>query len=385
MDEFAQAQQLMREQLGFPTVNTTTNTDTGATQQANTTQEQTQAAQEQPTQVETPPQAAQAPQQEVQQQQEVTASSVSSNDWLKNYVEATGHTVQTSDEIKEALAYRDKFSQLQNQYQDLEAKSKVSPYANDLVKTLNELYANGAKETEVKAFIDLQSIDTDIQTPNDYVSKGESLIKAQMKHEKPFLSNTAINALYEKKYGDFDKDDELSVAEFQSDAHSAKAYIDAKKVSAAQPDSIVQFRQTAEQAQQLENNIKAYVSTVKSIEAPFEFKIGNNAEKFVFKASAEHESMLQQVLANSLVSKGIAPTQENLPKINAAYSEAFWQVCGAAAVESAYRHAAAEKTKQVYAAVNGVEAPPPAPNAVPQPKSVLDEARAAWKKANNVP
>ena len=384
MDEFAQAQQLMRETLGFPSVNTTTNTDTGATQ-TNTTQEQTQAAQEPiPSQEVTSPQAVQAPQQEVQQQ-EVIAPSVSSNDWLKNYAEATGHAAQTPDEIKEALAFRDKYQELNTRYSDLEAKSKVSPYANDLVKTLNELYANGAKETEVKAFIDLQNIDTDIQTPNDYVSKGESLIKAQMKHEKPFLSNTAINALYEKKYGDFDKDDELSVAEFQSDAHSAKAYIDAKKVSAAQPDSIVQFRQTAEQAQQLENNIKAYVSTVKGIEAPFEFKIGNNAEKFVFKASSEQESMLQQVLANSLVSKGIAPTQENLPKINAAYSEAFWQVCGQAAVESAYRHAAAEKTKQVYATVNGVSAAPPSPSAAPQPKSVLDAAKEAWKKANNVP
>ena len=384
MDEFAQAQQLMRETLGFPSVNTTTNTDTGATQ-TNTTQEQTQAAQEPiPSQEVTSPQAVQAPQQEVQQQ-EVIAPSVSSNDWLKNYVEATGHAVQTPDEIKEALTFRDKYQELNTRYGDLEAKSKVSPYANDLVKTLNELYANGAKETEVKAFIDLQNIDTDIQTPNDYVSKGESLIKAQMKHEKPFLSNTAINALYEKKYGDFDKDDELSVAEFQSDAHSAKAYIDAKKVSAAQPDSIVQFRQTAEQAQQLENNIKAYVSTVKGIEAPFEFKIGNNAEKFVFKASSEQESMLQQVLANSLVSKGIAPTQENLPKINAAYTEAFKIVCFDSVVESAYRHAKADATKQVYEKVNGVEAAPPSPNAAPQPKSVLDAAKEAWKKANNVP
>lgn len=384
MDEFAQAQQLMRETLGFPSVNTTTNTDTGATQ-ANTTQEQTQAAQEQPVQVETPPQAAQVPPQQEVQQQEVTAPSVSSNDWLKNYVEATGHTVQSIDDIKAALAYKDQYSQLRNQYQDLEAKSKVSPYANDLVKTLNELYANGAKETEVKAFIDLQNIDTDIHAPADCLSKGEGLIKAKMRHEQPFLSNNGINALYKEKYGDFDSEDELSVAEFQIAANSAKAYIDAKKVSAAQPESIVQFRQTAEQAQQLENNIKAYVGTVKGIEAPFEFKIGSNAEKFVFKASQEQESMLQQVLANSLVSKGIAPTQENLPKINEAYSKAFWQVCGAAAVESAYRHAKADATKQVYANVNGVQAAPPSPSAAPQPKSVLDAAKEAWKKANNVP
>lgn len=382
-NEFAQAQQLMREQLGFPLVNTTTNTDTGATQ-TNTTQEQTQVPQE-VQQVETPPQAETVPQQEVQQQEEVIAPSVSPNDWLKNYVEATGHTVQTPDEIKEALAFKDKYQELNTRYSDLEAKSKVSPYANDLVKTLNELYANGAKESEVKAFIDLQNIDTEIQTPDDYIAKGESLIKAQMKHEKPFLSKKAIDALYEKKYGYFDRDDELSVAEFQSDAHSAKAYIDAKKVSAAQPDSIVQFRQTAEQAQQLENNIKAYVGTVKGIEAPFEFKIGNNAEKFVFKASSEQESMLQQVLANSLMSKGIAPTQENLPKISAAYTEAFWQVCGQAAVESAYRHAKADATKQVYEKVNGVHSPPPAPSAAPQPKSVVDIAKEAWKKANNVP
>jgi len=380
MDEFAQMQQAMRETLGFHSVKA----DTG-TAQTNTTQEQTPPTPvpQEVQQVEQQPQV--APVQEVQPQVE-TPPSVSENDWLKNYVEATGHTAQSIEDIKAALAYKDQFAQLQTQYQDLEAKSKVNPYANDLVKTLNELYANGAKESEVKAFIELQNLDTEIQSPNDYIAKGESLIKAQMRHEKPFLTASQINALYQKKYGELYVDDELGMAEFQSDAHTAKSYIDAKKVSAAQPESIVQFRQTAEQKQQLENNIKTYVGSVKGIEAPFEFKMGNGVEKFVFKASAEQEAMIQQSLANTLINRGITPTQENLQKISAAYTETFWQVCGASAVENAYRHAKADATKQVYEKVNGVQAPPPTPTAAnAQPKTIIDEARAAWKRANNVP
>ena len=352
--------------------------NTGAAQ-TNTTQEQTpipQPVAEVPKPTEqTAPQAAPV-------QQEPTPS-VSPNDWLKSYVEATGHTAQSPEEIKEALAFKDKYQDLNTRYSDLEAKSKVSPYANELVKTLNEMYANGAKESEVKTFIELQNVDTAIESPTDYISKGESLIKMQMRSEKPFLTNNQINALYNKQFGDLDQDDELSMAEFQSAAHNAKTYVDAKKVSAAQPESILQFRQTAEQKQQFEQNIKAYVGTVKGIEHPFEFKVGDGVEKFTFKATGEQESYVQQVMGNILVNRGIAPTQENLPKINAAYTEAFWQVCGQSAVDSAYRHAKADATKQVYAAVNGVPTTTPIPNATPpQAPSALSAVQEAWRKAN---
>lgn len=366
------ARAMYLQMSGMPDPNGTVQQQQTATQ-TNTTQEQTPAQQ-----AEEPPQVPQT-QEPAPQAESTPPPAPSQNDWLKNYVEATGHTVQSADEIKEALEFRNKYQELNSRYSDLEAKSKVSPYANDLVKTLNELYANGAKPEEVKTFLELQNTDTTINGIDDYVSKGERFIKLRMAYEKPFLTPNEVEGLYNKQFGDLDHDDAIAMAEFKSAAHDAKTFIDAKKVSAAQPESILQFKQTAEQKAQFEANVKSYVGSVKGIEHPFEFKNGDEKDTLRFKATTEQENAIQQVLQNILISRNIAPIQDNVQKINEAYSEAFWRVCGQSAVDAAYRHAKAEATKAVYEKVNSVPSATPAPAAAPaNVPDAREAARQAW-------
>lgn len=101
--------------------------------------------------------------------------------------EKSGGRIDSEQGLQDVLS---NFEQKQQELEDLRQKAEQSPFANDRVKKLNELYASGASEEQIAQFVKLQSID--VENVDAVEAK-----KLRYMHEFGLSDKDALQAVYD--------------------------------------------------------------------------------------------------------------------------------------------------------------------------------------------
>ena len=118
-------------------------------------------------------------------------------DIYSHLVEATGGRIKSQDDLANLLGRADQFDTLQAEHQRLVAQSKLSPFANDLVKTANDFFKDGGQVEDFYRLLDLKRIDVDSMEPIN-------LVRMKFKFDHPDLSTEEVDALIKKRIGNFE-------------------------------------------------------------------------------------------------------------------------------------------------------------------------------------
>lgn len=154
----------------------------------------------------------------------------------------TGGKVKNYNDFQEVLSVKDKYSDLDKRYQELDAKSKISPYASDLVKELNEMQSKGATVEQMEFFLGLQKIDlATIQDAN--------AIKLAKKLTLGGLTDEQVQEWYQDTYGDGETLTGSQQVKILEDAKAARETLAQVKKDAGQPPAVLQQKQAQEQFQ----------------------------------------------------------------------------------------------------------------------------------------
>jgi len=184
--------------------------------------------------------------------------------------EFTGGKVKTKEDIEALIAKAD----------------SPKEYKTELAKALDEYVAKGG---DAKKFLELQG--------KDYSQYGEGdLIKLKLKEENPELTQREVDALFNKKYGSYDEDDDsdeavAAKAEQRLEAKKALQFFEGQKVKELTPP-VNESQQAAEDyiAQQ-----KAWEQThSQEVEKYFADKDALKLE-FALQDSGDKDKLIPQV------------------------------------------------------------------------------------------
>lgn len=204
-------------------------------------------------------------------------------------VEATGEKVKGFQDLQGLLEKNQKLTEYEKRIQELQQKASRYTFANEKVKRLNELYADGASAQEIDLFLKMQDFDVDSLDNLEAV-------RMKYKQEDYGLNDEEINALLEDEFGtlDLEEMEPSKRAHLKKKAKEAKKYFADLKVQANEPESVRQKRiqqQRLEQRKQTWANVNSrLVKDVSRHEFQLELSGDNsikldweipNAEKFV--------------------------------------------------------------------------------------------------------
>jgi len=143
--------------------------------------------------------------------------------------EATNGAFGTFEEMNKGLGQLAKVQEYENQLQQLQSQVNQDPFADPLIKTLNEYASKGASTDELYNFLKIQSDLSNLDNLGE-IDK----IRMQMRMENPSLNNQDIDALLQDELGSLNIDDfsEAEKAKLKSKAFKAQQFLTEKRDSA---------------------------------------------------------------------------------------------------------------------------------------------------------
>lgn len=214
--------------------------------------------------------------------------------------------------------YKSKLDSLTIAHNELLAKSEINPFANPLVKKVNEMFANGASSQEVQKFISIQGLDFDKMDAKDAIIR-------RMQMENNGVSNNSIEKLYKEKYYKkvvtTDEDGEDKVEQvlqdhlIELDAVKAKEYLNSQKVALSNPQAIKDKEVAQAKAAELGKKwgvvTKAILGSTKEI--PLNLKDEEKGIDYSFKYAVPKENLerIEKMLIQNAVSNGMELTEKN--------------------------------------------------------------------------
>lgn len=253
--------------------------------------------------------------------------------------------------LQETLSIRDKFGELNTKYQELEAKSKISPYASDLVKELNEMQGKGATLEQMEFFLGLQKID--LATIDD-----AKAIKLAKKLSLSGLSDEDVQQWYEDTYGVASEGETLSGAQkvkIGEDAKAARENLAQVKKDAGQPPAVLQQKQAQERFQKAYNwwgNVMEKTFGQKEKHST-EVSLGKDKDgnesvlKYDFPIPAETRKIIAAEVAKNAAKNGWLNNQEGYAQAQELAEVMLWAKHGKEMLVNAVRHAKSNVTQQV--------------------------------------
>lgn len=302
-------------------------------------------------------------------------------DIYSQLVEATGGRIKSQDDLTALLGRADQFDTLQAEHQRLVAQSKLSPFANDLVKTANQFFQDGGNIEDYYRLIDLKRIDLDSMDP-------VSLVRMKFQFDHPDLSGEEINALIKKRIGNFDGEvkeeggspvvDPAVSAEMRVQAADAKKWIQEQREKIATPEAAVQRVNQEKQAAQMDADWTAVTNfalqDMKSIELKFDgiegtlpFQIPDDFRKQLVE-SVKYFAMDAQRQGHLTLNAETYESQVK-PQLEAWAQRIAYMHLGPDIVKSAVAHATAETEKRIRLELGGKPPVDPTNNGSPSEQS----------------
>jgi len=294
--------------------------------------------------------------------------------------------VSSYEQFQESLTYRSKHDELQSKYNELEAKSQMNPFANDLSKEINRLFKDNATESEVLSFIKLQQMNTTEMSEEDAIKLHQKMSMGGA------LSEEDIQDWYNETYGS--DDDELTgmqkVKKFEA-AKAAKEGLGKMKVDSGEPDSVKKNRQI--QAK-YESDSKWWGNVVnKTITNKEKYNVsvpvGKDGDKditldFDFPVPQEVRDVMQIEATKYAAYNQLRNNDADYSKVQEFCNRVMWANCGAAIVEAAVRNAKSTTTEEVTKSHHNVKTLGQGDNSKPltsAEKTKAQERRAHFRKA----
>lgn len=170
---------------------------------------------------------------------------IPTEDFLNGVSGYTEGKIKSLEDFNNVLSYQDKFSKLQQEYEQIKAQSQISPFANDFTQEINRLVKDGASQEEVVHFIQLQQMDVDAMSDKQAIIMAKKL---SLKGNQ--MTDAKLEQWYEQTYGNpLDEDDdepkpltakqEMDIIEA---GQSARQSLFQLKVDSGEPASVVRQR-----------------------------------------------------------------------------------------------------------------------------------------------
>lgn len=256
--------------------------------------------------------------------------------------------VKNYNDFQEVLSVKDRYSQLEKQYHELDAKSKISPYASDLVKELNEMQSKGATVEQMEFFLGLQKIDlANIQDAN--------AIKLAKKLTLNGLTDEQVQQWYEDTYGDGETLTGSQQVKILEDAKAARETLAKVKKDAGQPPAVLQQKQAQEQFQKRFNfwdNVMQKTFGQKEKHS-IEVSLGKDAQgqesslKYDFPIPAETRKEIALEVAKNAAKNGYGNNEDGYKAAQNLAEVMLWAKHGKDIVANAVRHAKSNVTQAV--------------------------------------
>jgi len=260
---------------------------------------------------------------------------------LEAFNKTYGLELKSPDEVKEyienAKKYKEespKFQELGKKYADLELKSKVNPFADEVAQTINEMRKAGEPIEKIRAFIDFQSVDLAKMTNEEKMIKAYQLRDGLTEKE----ARIAFDDEYSIKEGDYEIDEDGDVEKQrekiarQIEKDNIRLKRDAKGIDSFLSD----YKKTVSTVEKPEEKFKKswneYVPQVKEVapviansykgfEISLNGKQGEEGRPFKLQVPDDFRKEIPQMVENFLMSEfasghPVTLNQEGVGRIN---------------------------------------------------------------------
>lgn len=292
--------------------------------------------------------------------------------FVTKLVEATGGKVKSAEELSGIIERAGQLDSLQAKIQQMEAQSKLSPFANDFVKSANDFFKSGGTTDEYYRLLDLKRVEVDGMEPLD-------VIRRKYEFENPGFSPQEIDALIKKDIGNFEGEvkeeggqpvvDPIVSAEIRRQGNRAKDWLKQQQDSVATPAAALDRQTQQAQMQKMDeawstvtnfalgevNNIELQFDGIEdqfSFPIPADFKNQLNEAVKMFAMNAHREGQLP------LTSDGYESTIK--PALQDWARRVVMMNYGPDIIKAAVAHATAATTKKVKTEAGGI--PPKNPD-----------------------
>lgn len=205
-------------------------------------------------------------------------------------------------------------------------------YANDVAKTIDEMFRKGATTSEVNNYLRLHQLDSSSMSAEDLVREG-------LRMEYPNMSAQDLEELYNESYGDMDA---KTKARMTKDAADVRKKIAELQATSREPASERDRRAQEQKMQALTKNWGQVAETM--AEKQFsEVRINLPSDKgeyqFAYPVGAETRKALVEAGMQFAVQQGLPMNKESLPAIQDHMQRVAYYIEGPKMVEAALRDA----------------------------------------------
>lgn len=191
---------------------------------------------------------------------------------------------------------------LRTQLQQLEAKSKLSPYHTPLSEAVDRMTREGKTPADIMKFVELSSLEVDKLDPIESIQRHYEMTK-------PGYTKEQVQALIARDLG-FDPNggEELSALEtatLKERQEAANAFLKQQQASASNPEAV-------QQAQQRQQTAESYLETWNKVipmlapNADFKVKIEDQEIAFGYKPSSEALEAARKAIAETVAANPLA-------------------------------------------------------------------------------
>lgn len=251
---------------------------------------------------------------------------VTPSNWISEVSKSIGVDIQSVDQLKDLAKKATEYDGLESQktilnqeLEKLKAEKSVNPYANDYIKKLNDLVAQGRSKDDIKAFETINSVGElkeldplhtvklalqlrDGLTPEE----AEIRIKSRYKLDDSLFDEDVIAANKVDLKLDAKKD-----AEF---LETFKAKVSENPIEAQQQDLQKKVQELTEKVTPIAKSIQESLTTIKGVN--LNGKSGDDAFITDLPVSEESRSKISDIVTQYAVANNIEPNEEGLKNLN---------------------------------------------------------------------
>ena len=248
----------------------------------------------------------------------------------------TGGKVNSLDVVKEALSYRQKYEEVAPKFQELQSKAAVDPFANDLAKTVNNMFAEGKDRSFVKKYVDLHFMDIDSMDGLDIIAREMEMGKIPYTAEQ--IKYQLNNKYPMPKKEDFEDDEAgynnaLNNRKMQIDIDAKASAVNLQSMMSDMGDGKIEQQQQEESERRaaLVNGWSQVGASLSQSASTIKFTMDDakrigGAYSFEFKPKNVDHDLISQVLANQAAEAGLPLTKESIPKLQDMHQSILWNL-----------------------------------------------------------
>jgi hypothetical protein len=290
---------------------------------------------------------------------------IPTTDFLQSVNGYTEGKIQSLDDFQQLLGYKNKHTELQQKYEQLETQSQISPFHSDFSSEINRLLKDGASQEEVVQFVKLQSMDVEAMEDKN------SIILAKKLALNGKLSDAQLEDWYSQTYGNPKQDDDedpvpLSGAQqvaIIEAARAAKGSLNQMKVDSGEPASVANQRKMEQQFQtnhEWWNNVVG--KTIASEQSRnLSFDLGGKNEDGTpksmdldFPIPKDFQNLVHEQASLWAAKNGLKSTEADYAKVKDFSDRLFWGFLGPQVAEAIARNTHAKTTKTVTQAQHNI-------------------------------